>query len=225
MKLFAYVVRRDYGFAPNPFFGQCTLATCKPKIRKGAHVGDWIVGTGSTEYGLGGQLVYAMRVGETLTFENYWEDSRFCLKRPNMRGSIKHAFGDNIYHRSSPTEHWHQEKSHHSHSNGQTNRANIANDTQVNRVLVSDWFVYFGKDAIPIPDRFRRGKRETVARQGRGHLVNFRSGFETEFIEWVLSLGKCGIEGEPVEFRKHLARTGGSNELARRVRGRSRKNR
>ena len=41
--LFSYVVRSDGGFAPNPFFGYCTLATCKPRIRKGALVGDWIV--------------------------------------------------------------------------------------------------------------------------------------------------------------------------------------
>lgn len=40
MKLFSYVVAREYGFAPNPFFGWCTLATCKPKIRVTAEVGD-----------------------------------------------------------------------------------------------------------------------------------------------------------------------------------------
>ncbi|WP_225761747.1 hypothetical protein [Acinetobacter sp. Marseille-P8610] len=34
MKIFSYVVSRDFGFAPNPFFNFCTLATCKPKIRK-----------------------------------------------------------------------------------------------------------------------------------------------------------------------------------------------
>jgi hypothetical protein len=47
MVLHSYVVARDYGFAPNPFFGVCTLATCKPLIRRIAHIGDWIVGTGS----------------------------------------------------------------------------------------------------------------------------------------------------------------------------------
>src|SRR5712671_5339411 len=35
MRLYSYVVARDFGFAPNPFFGVCTLATCKPDIRKG----------------------------------------------------------------------------------------------------------------------------------------------------------------------------------------------
>ena len=47
MRLHSYVVARDYGFAPNPFFGVCTLATCKPKIRSAAKLGDWVMGTGS----------------------------------------------------------------------------------------------------------------------------------------------------------------------------------
>ena len=34
-KGYSYIITRDYGFAPNPFGGVCTLATCKPKIRKG----------------------------------------------------------------------------------------------------------------------------------------------------------------------------------------------
>jgi hypothetical protein len=45
--LYSYVVRSDSGFAPNPFGEYCTLACCKPQIRKRARVGDWIVGCGS----------------------------------------------------------------------------------------------------------------------------------------------------------------------------------
>ena len=44
--LYIYVVDRDFGFAPNPFHGYCTLATCKPKIRNGASIGNWIMGIG-----------------------------------------------------------------------------------------------------------------------------------------------------------------------------------
>ena len=47
MKYFAYILAFDSGFAPNPFYGYCTLADCKPKIRKQAQVGDWIIGLGS----------------------------------------------------------------------------------------------------------------------------------------------------------------------------------
>ena len=34
-RVYMYVVDRDFGFAPNPFHGVRTLATCKPPIRKG----------------------------------------------------------------------------------------------------------------------------------------------------------------------------------------------
>jgi hypothetical protein len=100
VRLYSYVVARDYGFAPNPFYGFCTLATCKPNIRKTAQVGDWVIGTGSKSKARDGQLVYAMRVSETMTFDEYWADPRFASKRPSLVGSLKQAFGDNIYHRT-----------------------------------------------------------------------------------------------------------------------------
>ncbi len=101
MKLFSYVIARDYGFAPNPFFGCCTLATCKPNIRRVAEIGDWIVGTGSAARTRKGVLVLAMCVTETMKFNEYWEDIRFQQKKPRLSGSIKQAFGDNIYHKNS----------------------------------------------------------------------------------------------------------------------------
>src|SRR5262245_19102367 len=92
VRLHSYVVARDYGFAPNPFFGFCTLATCKPRLRSVAQVGDWIVGTGSKKHKRERFVVYAMRVTGTLTFNQYWADGRFQSKKPNMRGSKKQAF-------------------------------------------------------------------------------------------------------------------------------------
>ena len=41
-RIHSYVVRYDSGFAPNPFYGYCTLATCKPNIRRSADIGDWV---------------------------------------------------------------------------------------------------------------------------------------------------------------------------------------
>src|SRR5437588_8852326 len=101
MRLYSYVVARDYGFAPNPFFGTCTLATCKNVIRRCAQVGDWVIATGAVKRNRTGQLVCAMRISETMTFEKYWEDPRFLSKRPSFGGSRKQAFGDNIYRRDS----------------------------------------------------------------------------------------------------------------------------
>jgi hypothetical protein len=201
MSLYTYVVARDFGFAPNPFFGYCTLATCKPVIRRCAQVGDWVAGTGSADHGMSTKLIYAMRVGEVLTFDQYWNDFRFRRKRPNLRGSIKQAFGDNIYHRDA-NESWCQERSHHSHKHG-PNGANLTKDTRADSVLVSSWFVYFGANAIDIPAQFRGGKGETIVCGRQGHRSKFRPAFEEEFVKWVRTQGD-GLMGEPVDFRAQL---------------------
>ncbi|MCH7655569.1 MAG: hypothetical protein IIC95_06215, partial [Chloroflexi bacterium] len=112
MKLYTYVVARDYGFAPNPFFGFCTLATCKPLIRRHASIGDWVLGTGSRLHDREGHLVFAMLVTEILTFDQYWGDPRFGVKRPRLVGSVKQAYGDNIYHHGEDGIQWLQENSH-----------------------------------------------------------------------------------------------------------------
>src|SRR5690348_6657632 len=77
VRLFSYVVRWDHGFAPNPFFASCTVATCKPAIRNVAAEGHYILGTGTAERGLNGRIVFIMRVDEVTTFDNYWNDPRF----------------------------------------------------------------------------------------------------------------------------------------------------
>ena len=170
MKLYSYVVARDYGFAPNPFYGFCTVCTCKPVIRRVASVGDWIVGTGSKTRNRQNQIVFAMRVTEALTIDEYWSDPRFANKRPTLYGSKRQAFGDNIYHRDASGR-WIQENSHHSHQDGTQNIRNIVNDTQTDRVLISDDYVYFGGEGPEIPARFTG--RDNDIRARRGHRSNF----------------------------------------------------
>ena len=98
MILYSYVIDQDYGFAPNPFYGVCTFATCKPEIRERAAVGDYVAGTGCARRKRRGHLVYFMRVEEITTYDEYWKSPRFERKRPFLRGSKMRAFGDNIYH-------------------------------------------------------------------------------------------------------------------------------
>ena len=100
-RIHSYVVRYDSGFAPNPFYSYCTLATCKPSIRRSADIGDWVVGSGSNDRSVrrGGHLVYAMRVTEAMTFDEYGRDPRFESKKPYRNGSRKQSCGDNIYFR------------------------------------------------------------------------------------------------------------------------------
>lgn len=199
MTLFSYVVARDYGFAPNPFFGVCTLATCKPEIRRHAQVNDWILGTGSTMRGRDGFLVYAMRVTEIMTFDEYWRDPRFELKKPNLRGSKKQAFGDNIYRRNGHGP-WQQLDSHHSNPDGSKNVGNVANDTQTNRILLSTEFVYFGGTGPKIPKRLRDYQGHDLCGR-RGHKNRFPEAMVQHCIDWLRTLGLTGYRGEPLDWK------------------------
>jgi hypothetical protein len=197
--LHSYVVARDYGFAPNPFYGYCTLATCKPRVRKTAMIGDWVVGTGSKTRGRDGYVVYAMRVTEAMTFDQYWKDPRFRDKRPNMRGSKKQAFGDNIYHRDRKTGQWRQVDSHHSFPDGTPNRRNIVNDTQTDRMLMSDDYVYWGGIGPAIPNRFRSYGGLDICGK-RNHKNGFPEKMVDEFVAWLRSRGDKGYCGVPLDW-------------------------
>jgi hypothetical protein len=149
--LYIYVIDRDFGFAPNPFHGVCTLATCKPGIRKSAKVGDWILGVGGKKLGPAHRkCILFMMVSEKTSFQNYWDDPRFSLKKPCRNGSHVKMLGDNIYHRNTHGE-WIQEDSHHSNPDGTTNQKNLDRDTGTSdQVLISNYFFYFGEKAIPV---------------------------------------------------------------------------
>ena len=149
--LYVYSITRDFGFAPNPFHGICTLATCKPKIRKSANVGDWIIGVGGSNLKpIARKCIFLMKVTEKITFQDYWDDSRFIRKKPARNGSSMQMLGDNIYHKNESGE-WIQENSHHSNPDGTPNINNLIRDTQrTDKVLISNFFFYFGSEAIEI---------------------------------------------------------------------------
>jgi len=146
--IYMYPITRDYGFAPNPFNGYCTLATCKPRIRKHAKVGDYIIGIGGCNFtDQRKQCVFIMQVTEKLSFNEYWNDRRFLSKKPVRNGSRLRMVGDNIYHKNDRDE-WIQENSHHSNSDGSPNKENLRRDTNsTDQVLISDRFIYFGKES------------------------------------------------------------------------------
>ena len=145
--LYIYVVDRDFGFAPNPFHGCCTLATCKPNIRAHAQIGDWIMGVGGRRLNATGKCVFLLKVTEILTFNDYWSDTRFQKKKPVRNGSLVMMVGDNIYHQQEGSDSWVQEDSHHSNQDGTYNSENLKRDTKSANVLVSEHFYYFGKSA------------------------------------------------------------------------------
>lgn len=203
MKLFTYIVARDFGFAPNPFYGYCTLATCKPLIRSSASVGDWVVGTGAkTTYNLAGYLIYAMKVDKVMDFDSYWNDPRFLSKRPVLNGSLKQLYGDNIYHRLEGR--WIQADSHHSLDTGQPNPRNVTHDTRVNRLLIASKFVYYGNATPHIPKVFRPypPTDEDLCCPSQGHRVLSHE-FATAFESWLDNRGEWGVQGMPLEFSSH----------------------
>lgn len=203
MNLYSYVVRYDSGFAPNPFYGCCSLATCKPMIRKAAQVGDWVVGSGSAAKAAnrGGTLVYAMEVSEILTFEQYFADKRFTGKKPVFTGSKKQVRGDNIYFRCA--DGWNQLNSFHSNEDGSRHADHVARDTAVNRVLVSFNYVYFGANGPEIPLFDSDGKQLCHARQGMRKFDSSNPNdceMINDFLTWLRGLEKSGYVSRPLDW-------------------------
>lgn len=202
-RLYRYVIDHDKGFAPNPFFGVCTLACCKPRIRKYAAVDDIIVGFGPKKYGLDGKVIYWMTVGEIIDFESYWNDPRFVKKRPQMGGSLSLCFGDNIYHKCSTNGTWIQEQSFHSDLNSLKGLGNLKRDTGTSEnVLISSEYSYWGGTGPTPPSKF-----DTIIKKGRGDQYNVDDEeLKSEFIKWLQGLPDRGFRHEPADWShdKHI---------------------
>lgn len=156
-KVYIYVVDRDLGFAPNPFHGICTLATCKARIRNSATIGDWIFGLGGGRLKATGKCVFAMKVTRIVSYNEYWGSDEFNDKKPVRNGSKVMTLGDNIYHFDTSSHYWQQANSHHSNSDGTINDYNLEKDTKSTKVLLSTHFYYFGRAAQIIPTEILDG--------------------------------------------------------------------
>lgn len=150
MRLFSYKMTDDVGFAPNPFGGVLTLATCKPKMRQTKQVGDWILGWSSRE--LNGdppgqeRLVYGMQVEGKLTFAEYWNDKRFQVKKPSSASGRVSSVGDNIY-EPNPDGTLYNFRGTHFHKDVSSQDRDLAGEY----VLYRSRFYYFGRDPISLP--------------------------------------------------------------------------
>lgn len=204
MKTYSYLVEHDYGLAPNPFGNYCTLAVCKPKIRKSGNlnVGDWIIGTGSkaleniANKNFIHHLIYAMKVEEILSYEKYWSDIRFGYKKPIINGSLVTIYGDNIYHKDS-NGNWIQEDSAHSLAEGITNEDHLKKDTGGKNVLVGQEFYYFGDSAPLLPVELH-----SICHSGIGEKI-ISSSEQKSLLEWLSSNFHFGIQGDPVNWIEH----------------------
>lgn len=178
MYIYSYVIPHDYGFAPNPYGGFLTLATCKPKIRKSAATGDFLVGTGSVSTVGNDRLVYAAEISDVVPLQDYGRLPKYGLKRPSEMEPHWRRHGDNIYFIKDGE--WSQRR------NNYHDIDRLEHDVAGINVLVCDRFWYFGESAIPIPD-----DHQCVVKKGPGHKKITDQSVVVPFIGWLASL-PCG---------------------------------
>ena len=198
-RLYSYCIPCDDGAAPNPFEGVCTLVICKPAIRRTAQVGDWIVGTGAiiarlgsgASADLGGKLVYAMRVTEKMTMEEYdaYTERTLPGKRPHWdRSAWWRKLGDSIYDFSDANNPKLREPCVHGAENIETDRSG-------KYALLSHHFYYFGDKAIELEGRLRE-----IAQNQQGHRKQLNDSYVDYFEAWIESRGyaPCSVIGRPL---------------------------
>lgn len=178
--LYSYCIPIDDGAAPNPFWGICTLAICKPAIRRVAQVGDWVVGTGSVNSPIGDigkTLVYAMRISQKMTLQEYDAYAqKYCPNKiPKwFDRDIYQRLGDAIYDYSSnppilrPSVH---------------TENNRKRDLSGKYALISDYFFYFGDKPLLLPEDLCQ-----IAPQQQGHRSRLNAQYVDNFIDWISSL-------------------------------------
>ncbi|MFT7434059.1 MAG: hypothetical protein ACI9TY_001704 [Alphaproteobacteria bacterium] len=178
-RLVVYVVASDEGLAPNIQGNHCSLAVCKPVVRRVAKLKtDWIVGMSTNKHGKK-KLIYVMQVEEKLSFNQFFLDNRFDSKKPHKTNPK----GDNFI--------WDGQAlrcaSHYGHAEKMTRNLSVDN------VLVARQYWYFGENAPEIP----HGLFETKLVQGprRGHKIVANAFAIDAFYNWLINQYQPGIHG------------------------------
>lgn len=175
-RIYRYVVRYDSGSAPNPYGGYCTLAICKPAIRRTARPGDWIIGF----HGFSGkhdtrheEICYVMQVSESLSYAEYWEDLRFRSRRPSKKKrstplSDSSPPDDNIYLQAGAGIDGDVElKQARVYDGDHKESSSQQTDKRGKNVLIGTMFWYFGDQSKELPQILSH-----LGKVGRGHVVN-----------------------------------------------------
>jgi hypothetical protein len=155
--LSSYKMTHDAGFAPNPFHGILSLATCKPEIRLTKQVGEYVAGF--TSKALCGEnvgeerLIYIMRITEKLSYDTYWHDPGFQIKKLSNESDISRV-GDNIYKPIKKLAEFNIDNYTQVKNPYHDTKALKERDLKGRNVLLSEDFFYFGAGAIPI-DKFK----------------------------------------------------------------------
>lgn len=201
-------MKHDSGFAPNPYYGYCTLAACTPNhMRANLHPGDVIVGvegealikdriaSRGEETTPSRCIVFYMTISEVMDLDSYFRDKRFQAKipKPDSRNYSKRV-GDNVYWREGneflaiP-------------GNKHDDPGSFEKDTKGDIVYIAKEFYYFGDLEVPFPSKF-----ESYIPNPRG--IKYYKYPLPELDEYVCKasrqFGKKGHIGNPIsrDYRK-----------------------
>lgn len=193
MKLFSYVVEHDEGGSPNPYHKYCTLAHCKyrenlskPKnlIEKAVDYFNqkeevWVLGTGGANLSKSeghGKIIYLMKVTDVLSLEDYYLSKKFALKKYIENGNKIERLGDNY----------------------------CLNDKDApfgydRYVLISNHFVYFGRNAKNIPSKYSNSHLE---KKGPSYRYDFNDDLIQKFTTCIIKMYGKGKKGDPCMINK-----------------------
>ncbi|HJW23507.1 MAG TPA: hypothetical protein VJ576_01305 [Rhodocyclaceae bacterium] len=121
-------------------------------------------------------------------------------KKPYRFGSRKQSCGDNVYFKAGNGAAWTQRDSFHSQPDGSPNPKHIARDTRVDRVLISDDYVYFGGSGPCFPNDLRDSRGRNVCKSGIGCSCFDDIELVGRFVQWIRSFGVQGYQDAPFEW-------------------------
>ena len=194
MKLCSHIIKNDTGLAPNPFHGYCTTAVCTPShMRANLKEGDWLVGISPKSEG--SKLVYAMRISQRLSMNDYFHDRQFESKKPKTNGNEIEQCGDNIYYQRGAN--WDRLPSPFHKSPRDFDKDKGC------PVFISDHFYYFGDQRFTVPDDLK-----DITRVKRGISYNKHHPYLADkFVTWLEANHKLGRRGKPRDMLAHPRRS------------------
>jgi len=134
-RIWRYVLAYDSGYAPCVDDGVLTLCTCKPRIRSGAAISDWVIGFMPKRFGTG-RVAWAGCVSEVLPMGDY--SDRYAGRRDVIYRRVgRQANGGEILKHDGGPYH--------------DSRKAISTDLRGRHALLFTPFWYWGRDAPVAP--------------------------------------------------------------------------
>jgi len=129
-----------------------------------------------------------MQISEILSFDSYYQATRFQDKKPEIKGNWQQRVGDNMYYQDRDGN-WQQHPTLH-HRQKEIIRKGLKHPY----VFIGSKFFYFGENAIGFPTEF-----ETLIWSRQGCKTNFKVKIVENFIEWLQRNYKPGLYGNPFD--------------------------